>query len=417
MQALSERFGTWWRSASTDRPSQVALAGAEQKASRAGPLIAYDTLGQPVWSPRDYGAFAREGFMQNAIVYRSVRMIAEAAASIPLLLYVGDEEIERHPLLDLMRQPSHDATGTDFLEAWYGFLLVAGNAYVEAVAVDGTIRELHNLRPDRMKVLPGPNGWPEGYEYTAGGKCVRFTDEPVEGVRPILHTRLFHPANDHYGMSPIEAAATAIDIHNTASGWNKALLDNSARPSGALVYAASNGQMTEEQFARLKSELETNYQGAAHAGRPLLLEGGLDWKPLSLSPKDMDFIEAKNSAAREIALAIGVPPMLLGIPGDNTYANYAEAQRAFWRQTVLPLVNRMAQGFSSWLAPAYALGGRHSERELPGANAGVQFRPDLDQVEALNPEREALWARLQNVTFLTDDEKRAAAGYGVKPAI
>src|SRR4029079_9685812 len=165
------------------------------------------------------------------------------------------------------------------------------------------------------------DGWPEGYEYTVAGRSVRFIDEVASGVRPILHVRLFHPANDHYGMSPIEAAATAIDIHNTASGWNKALLDNSARPSGALVYAAANGPMTDDQFTRLKGELETSFQGARAAGRPLLLEGGLDWKPLSLTPKDMDFIEAKNVAAREIALAIGVPPMLLGIPGENTYSN------------------------------------------------------------------------------------------------
>ncbi len=380
-------------------PKSWRVQGAEfVKGSHVGPLIAYGNLGQPVWAPRDYTTFAREGFMQNAIVYRSVRMIGEAAATIPLLLYEGDTEIEAHPLLDLIRRPSHDHTGTDFFESWYGFLLVAGNAYVEAVALDGQLRELHILRPDRMKVIPGPDGWPEGYEYTAGGQSLRFQDEPVAGVRPILHVRLFHPVNDHYGMSPIEAAATAIDIHNTASGWNKALLDNSARPSGALVYAASNGQMTGEQFERLKSELETSFQGAAHAGRPLLLEGGLDWKPLSLTPKDMDFIEAKNSAAREIALALGVPPMLLGIPGDSTYSNYQEAQRAFWRQTVLPLVNRTAKAVSNWLAPAFG--------------GDLELRPDLDQVEAFASERDALWSRLQGVTFLTDDEKRAAAGYG-----
>jgi HK97 family phage portal protein len=247
---------------------------------------------------------------------------------------------------------------------------------------------------------------------------VRFVDDVVEGVRPILHLKLFHPINDHYGMSPIEAAATAIDIHNTASGWNKALLDNSARPSGALVYAASNGQMTEDQFTRLKSELETNFQGARQAGRPLLLEGGLDWKPLSLTPKDMDFIEAKNVAAREIALAIGVPPMLLGIPGDNTYSNYQEAQRAFWRQTVLPLVNRTARALSSWLSPAFetspARGGRLTERESSSANTRLELKPDLDQIEALAPERDALWKRLEAASFLTDDEKRAAAGYGAK---
>jgi hypothetical protein len=216
--------------------------------------------------------------------------------------------------------------------------------------------------------------------------------------------------------------ATAIDIHNTASGWNKALLDNSARPSGALVYAASNGQMTDDQFTRLKGELETNFQGARQAGRPLLLEGGLDWKPLSLSPKDMDFIEAKNVAAREIALAIGVPPMLLGIPGDNTYSNYQEAQRAFWRQTVLPLVNRTARALSSWLSPAFAtnpaLGGRLDSSFALGDSAprsrppsALELRPDLDQIEALAPERDALWKRLEAASFLTGDEKRAAAGY------
>ncbi|MBI1650835.1 phage portal protein [Hyphomicrobium sulfonivorans] len=370
----------------------------ELKASASGPLVAWEPLGRPAWSPRDYAAFAREGFMQNAIVYRSVRMVAEAAASVPLLLYRGDEEIERHPLLDLIAQPSPDHTVIDFTEAWYGFLLVSGNAYVEAVGVGGRLRELYVLRPDRMKVVPGPNGWPEAFEYSANGASVRFADEAVPGVRPILHTRLFHPDNDHYGMSPIEAAASAIDIHNQASAWNKALLDNSARPSGALVYAANGGNLTEAQFGRLRRELEEAFQGARNAGRPMLLEGGLDWKPLSLSPKEMDFIATKHAAAREIALALGVPPMLLGIPGDNTYANYQEAQRAFWRGTVLPLVQRLARGLSAWLAPAYG--------------GGLELRPDLDQVEALQSEREALWARIERASFLTQDEKRAAVGYG-----
>jgi len=368
------------------------------KASRAHRLVALEQLGQPQWTPRDYAAFAREGFMQNAIVYRSVRMVAEAAASIPLLLYEGPREIETHPLLDLIAHPSADHTSADFFESWYGYLLVAGNAYVEAVGIEGQLRELHALRPDRIKVIPGPDGWPEGFEYTIAGRSIRLQGEAVEDVRRVLHVRLFHPANDYYGMSPIEAAATAIDIHNQAAKWNKALLDNSARPSGALVYATREGQLTDEQFQRLKDELEAGFQGARHAGRPMLLEGGLDWKQLSLSPKDMDFVEAKNAAAREIALALGVPPMLLGIPGDNTYSNYQEASRSFWRQTVLPLVTRTAKAMSAWLAPAWG--------------GGLDLRPDLDQIEALAIERDQLWTRLERARFLTVDEKRAAAGYG-----
>jgi HK97 family phage portal protein len=367
------------------------------KASRAAPLVALEALGQPVWSPRDYAAFAREGLMQNAVVYRCVRMIAEAAASVPLLLYEGDEELETHPLRDLIARPNPGQVESDLFESWYGFLLVAGNAYLEAAAVGGRLRELHALRPDRMRVVPGADGWPEGFEYAAAGHTARLGGEAVPGVRRVLHVKLFHPVNDHYGLSPLEAAATAVDLHNTASRWNKALLDNSARPSGALVYT-SGGHLTGEQFERLKAELEDSFQGARNAGRPLLLEGGLDWKAMSLSPKDMDFIGAKHLAAREIALALGVPPMLLGIPGDNTFSNYQEATRSFWRQTVLPLVARTAKALSAWLAPAWG--------------GALTLRPDLDQIEALSAEREALWARLEKASFLTADEKRAAVGYG-----
>ena len=372
----------------------------ERKAGSAAPLIAVEGLGTPAWMPRDYTAFAREGMMQNPIVYRAIRMISEAAASVPLLLYEGDRELEEHPLLELMRRPGSGRTTADLLEAWYGYLLVSGNAYVEAVGSSDHLVALHVLRPDRMRVIPGSDGWPEAFEYAIDGRRLLLGGEVMPGVNRILHVKLFHPANDHYGLSPIEPAATAIDLHNTASRWNKALLDNSARPSGALVYTAG-GQLTGEQFKRLKAELETSFQGSRNAGRPMLLEGGLDWKAMSLSPRDMDFIEARHAAAREIALALGVPPMLLGIPGDNTYTNYQEANRTFWRQTVLPLVNRAAKSLSAWLGPAW--GGQ------------LELKPDLDTIEALSTEREALWSRVERSTFLTRNEKRAAVGYGPLP--
>ncbi len=379
------------------RKSQ-ALVLDDTKQSKTGPLIAFESSRQPVWTPRNYEAFAREGFMQNAIVYRCVRMIAEAAASVPLKLFMDGREVDTHPLLDLLSRPSRGQCGPDLLEAWYGYLLVAGNAYCEAVSIGGTLRELHVLRPDRMKVVPGGDGWPEAYDYALGGRSVRFSGEVAEGVSTILHLRLFHPANDYYGMSPIEAAGSAIDIHNAASRWNKALLDNSARPSGAIVHASQDGQMTEQQFNRLKSELETGFQGAANAGRPMLLDGGLDWRAMSLSPKDMDFIEAKNAAAREIALALGVPPMLLGVPGDNTYSNFQEASRSFWRQSIVPLVKRTGKAFGGWLGPAFS--------------GELDLRPDLDAIAALSSEREALWGRAETASFLTVNEKRAAVGYG-----
>ena len=367
----------------------------EAKASRALQAIALSVTGRPVWTPRDYGALAREGFQKNAVVHRAVRLVAEAAAAVPLSLVEGGRALSEHPLLTLLRRPNPREGGQRFLESVYGHLLVSGNAYVEAVGADGPPQELYAPRPDRMRVVPGGDGWPAAYEYRVGSALVRFP-VPEEGAAPVLHLTLFHPSDDHYGLSPMEAAATALDIHNAAGAWNKALLDNAARPSGALVVAGT--ALTDGQFERLKEELDSNYQGSGNAGRPLLLEGGLDWKPLSLSPKDMDFVEAKAGAAREIALAFGVPPLLLGLPGDNTHANYAEANRAFYRQTVVPLVKRTAEAVAQWLAPAF--------------RADLILEPDLDGIEALAGERESLWRRVGAANFLSEDEKREAVGYG-----
>ena len=381
----------------------LSWLGLSPKAARPrlpplGGSYALYVTGRPVWTPRDYAALAREGFQRNAVVHRAVRLVAEAAASVPLDLVGADAE--GHPLAALLARPNPREGGARLLESVFGHLMVSGNAYLEAVCLGGVPRELYALRPDRMRVVPGADGWPAAWDYAVGGRTLRF-DQGGEGVPPILHLTLFHPTDDHYGLSPMEAAATALDIHNAAGAWNKALLDNAARPSGALVFAGGGG-LSEAQFERLKGELEASYQGAANAGRPLLLDGGLDWKPLSLSPREMDFVEAKAGAAREIALAFGVPPLLLGLPGDNTHANYAEANRAFYRQTVVPLVRRTAEAVAHWLGPAFG--------------GAVSLVPDLDAIEALAPERESLWRRVAAADFLTADEKREAVGYARRDA-
>jgi HK97 family phage portal protein len=349
-----------------------------------------------VWSSRDSAAFAHEGYARNAIAYRCVRMIAEAAASAPLR--VGPED---HPLARLLARPNPEQTGVELLEAFYGHLQVSGNAFLEAASLDDSgPTELYVLRPDRMSVIPGADGWPVGWEHRVGANVRRFERDPVSNDAPILHLKLFHPADDFYGQSPMEAAAYSIDIHNAGGAWNKALIDNAARPSGALVFTGAGGadRLSEEQFRRLKQELEELHVGAANAGRPMLLEGGLEWRPMSLSPSDMDFIHARHAAARDIALAFGVPPMLLGIPGDNTYSNYREANLAFWRHTALPLAMKAARGVEAWLGDRWPDAG-------PAA-ATV----DVENVPALALEREALWTRLAMATFLTEDEKRRMAG-------
>lgn len=375
----------------------AAVERVAQKASATGPVVAYQTSGRVAWSPRDAVSLTRTGFCGNPVAFRSVKLIAEAAAALPLVLQDAERRYDTHPVMDLVRRPNVAQGQAELLEALYAQLLLSGNAYVEAVGTDGGVPlELHVLRSDRMSVVPGSDGWPVAYEYALGGRKHRF--DASGPMVPVCHIKNFHPQDDHYGFSPLQAAAMAMDVHNSASRWSKALLDNAARPSGAIVYRGAEGQgkLSDDQYDRLVREMESHHQGARNAGRPMLLEGGLDWKPMGFSPSDMEFHKTKEAAAREIALAFGVPPMLLGIAGDATYANYQEAHRAFYRLTVLPLATRVTAALAQWLAGF--------------SGDAVTLKPDLDQVSALAQERDAQWARVAGAAFLSTSEKRNLLG-------
>lgn len=377
-------------------------AALSRKDSAAAPLIAMRNLGRPVWTSRNYRAFAKEGYTQNVIAYRCIRMIAESAAAVKLLAYERNAELSEHPFLKVLSRPNPWQSGPELVDALISYFKISGNGFLEAVELDGEIRELYALRPDRMKAIAGRRGYPMAWEYSVDGTAKhRFDMDLSPGQQlPIVHLREFNPLDDWSGMSPVEAAAFAIDVHNAAGGYNKALLDNSAAPSGALVFDGgedSNGTLSDDQFARLKAQFSEKHTGPQNAGKPLLLEGGLKWEAMGMSPKDLEFVTGKREAAREIALAFGVPPMLLGIPGDNTYSNYQEARAALYEETVLPLVDKVCEALSNWVQPTYE---------------GLRIGYDLDAVEALSPRRTAIWDRVQKADFITTDEKREAVGYG-----
>ena len=262
---------------------QKPQSAPDQKASATGRVMAYHSAGRIAWSARDTVSLTKTGFCGNPVGYRVVKLIAEAAAAVPLMLTDGETRFSGHPILARLSDPNPAQTQGDFLEALYGQLMLSGNAYIEAVGADAD--ELHILRSDRMSLVPGRDGWPVAYEYTVDGRKHRFD---MTSAKPICHIRNFHPRDDHYGFSPMQAAAQALDVHNAASSWSKALLDNAARPSGAIVHSGQegNGGLSQEQFERLQFELESYHQGARNAGRPMLLEGGLDWKPMGFSPSE-----------------------------------------------------------------------------------------------------------------------------------
>ena len=387
----------WWfgRKAGRDAARPVLLRHAQGVAAEG-------------W-PRSYEAQVREAYLGNPVAQRAVRLVAESAASS--LVYatrVGSAETPTAagaaappPAFGWSPSPFRGGIVTSALmETVVTHLLLHGNAYLQVLLdADGMPAELFALRPERVSVEADAGGWPAAYLYKAGEARSRVAARDGLGKPGLVHLKSVHPLDDHYGLGCLGAAAGAVAIHNAASRWNKALLDNAARPSGALVYAPGDGSaLSADQFSRLQEELESQFAGAGNAGRPMLLEGGLSWQAMSLSPADMDFVGLKAAAAREIALAFGVPPMLLGLPGDSTYANYREANRALWRLTVLPMAERVLSGLGAALGAWWP---------------GLKLQVDVDQVTALAEDRERLWAQVSGAGFLSDAEKREMLGFGV----
>ena len=343
--------------------------------------------------PQSYEAQLKAGVLANPVAQRAVRLVSEAAGSAALHAMAARTQ-DAEAALALLRQR---VAGQSLIETLAAHVLLHGNGYAQiGHGADGLPARLYALRPDRVAIEQDATGWPVAYRYRAGESEVRYASEDAAGRTAIIHVKATNPADDHYGLGCLGAAAGAVAIHNAATQWNKALLDNAARPSGALLYAPGDGSvLAPEQFARLKEELESAFQGAENAGRPMLLEGGLSWQSMSLSPNEMDFVELKAAAARDIALAFGVPPMLIGMPGDSTYANYREANKALWRQSVLPLLAKLLGALGQGLRDFW-----------PELTLDV----DLNRLPALAEDRMLLWDRVEKADFLSTEEKRGMLG-------
>jgi HK97 family phage portal protein len=369
-----------------------AVPAIEKKSSQAWAL--HGNLPTARWNKRTYESFSREAYQFNVIAYSAITRVASAVSNIRWQVRSGDKVLTSHPLLDLLKRPNPAQSGHEWWTTRVGYAMLSGNIYDEAVISGERIIELWPLRPDRMKIVPGRLGLPSAFIYDMGGKKVRYASDPLTGQSPINHTKLFSPLDDWYGMSPIEAAAFGIDQHNEGVNWIQSLLQNSARPSGALI-VDSETPLGDDEYRHLKEEIETKYSGSDNAGRPMLLEGGLDWKQMGMSPVDMEILKAREMAARDISLAFGVPPLLLNIPGDNTYANYREARLGFYEDTIIPFVNYQLAELNHFFDPFFA---------------GARLEIAMDSIEAIAEKRMKQWAMADASDDITLNESRRMKG-------
>ena len=375
---------------------------------KEAPIVSYQSLGYDVSSKIAYNDLAKEGYSENAIVYRCINEIANNASRVKINLFRGDQEVDNHPLLDLLYKPSPTMSQVEWFQSVYSYLLISGNNYMLSVGGDNTPpTELYNLRPDRIKIRTGTRAMPVAYDYMLKGQVVEsYEVDQATGSSKVKHIKLFNPLDDYYGMSPIQASSVDIDQHNLANKHNVNLLQNGARPSGAVIFnpkdeTGGHVQLTDVQRNQLMNDVNQRFSGTGNAGKPMLLEGDFDWKEMGLSPKDMDFIQLKNMSAKDIALVYGVPSQLIGIPDSQTYSNFAEAKLALYNETIIPLLDRIQGDMNEWLVPMFN-------------EQGLELRYDIDSIPAMAEQRKRVF---ESVTagvrdgILTRNEAREQLGY------
>ncbi|QDP55403.1 MAG: putative portal protein [Prokaryotic dsDNA virus sp.] len=353
-----------------------------------------------------YQDLAKEGYLKNAIVYRCVNEISKGASAVPFIVKAGDQILEEHPLIDLLKRPNPLQSYSEFFNSLFGYVLLSGNAYILKVGAEqGTPKELHQLRPDRIVIKGSGNSIPDKYQYILNGRVQHTYEVDQEnGFSELKHIKLWNPLDDYYGLSPMSAAAVEIDQFNLSSKHNVNLLQNGARPSGAVIFKPQDDagfavNLTESQRQQLLTDLNNRFSGTANAGRPLLLEGDFDWREMGLSPKDMDFLNLKHMSATDIAMCFGVPSQLVGVPDAQTYSNVAEARLALYEETIIPHLRKLASDLNEWLVPMF------DDRLM------LEF--DIDSIPALSERRRKIYENVTSAVregIMTRNEAREIIG-------
>ena len=383
------------------------LFGTNPTEQKQTGMMGYFGVGTEEPKKYAYQDLAKEGYLKNAIVYRCVNEIAKGASAVPFMIKAGDQILEEHPLIDLLNRPNPLQSYSEFFNSLFGYLLLSGNAYVLRVGSEmGAPKELHQLRPDRIMIEGNGNAIPTKYKYVINGRLQNTYEVDQEnGYSELKHVKLWNPLDDYYGLSPMSAAAVEVDQFNMSSKHNVNLLQNGARPSGAVIFKPQDDagfavNLSESQRQQLLTDLNNRFTGTNNAGRPLLLEGDFDWKEMGLSPKDMDFLNLKHMSATDIALCFGIPSQLVGVPDAQTYANVAEARLALYEETIIPHLRKISSDLNEWLVPMF--------------DDRLRLEFDIDSIPALAERRKKIYENVTSAVregIMTRNEAREIIGF------
>lgn len=349
----------------------------------------------------DARAQIHEGYIQNAVVYRCVNIIAQAASGIGVKVFDGNgNELEKSFVNELLENPNPMQGRQSFVEAAISSYGITGQNFVIGLPYDGMRRpkgrpvQMYVLQPQCVKPY-GDKYIPDGFEIDKdNGTKERYP--MIDGKCAIAHFKNYNPTDPRVGLSPLYAAGAAVDVHNSSLNWNASLLENGARPSGIFT---GEGDPNSEVLDSIKKQLSDKHQGSRNAGKPMVLFGGMKFEPAMLNMKDLEFSQAIKDMAVLICSAFGVPFQLV-VQGESSMNNMKSAHENLYMDTVIPMVQGFYDELSRWLS---ALDGNEYKIKL-----------DLDTIPALEEKRERKRKSLREdvaLGLISRDEAREAMGY------
>ncbi len=355
----------------------------------------------------NYNAWAGEAFGKNSTSFFAIEKIAAKCGEIPLKLFRmqnGEEvEITEHPILRLLQMPNmREKTYSDFVASWVSYLKLAGESYIFTPAQDArSVQQLILIQPDMVRPKFDKLGTPTEFVIKLGSEDLTIKFE-TGGFFPINLTKTFNPLEQNRGFSPFGPLRFSVQLLNETNRFAVNFIQNRCSPPGLL---STEGTLKQQQVKQLERIIEEKYTGPQNAGRPMVLWGGLKWQSMTSTGKDQTtIIEGREYNDRDISRTLGVPPILLGIPGDSTFNNLLEAKRDFVLSTCKPIMQIFADSLNNWLLDS-------------AADQNLFLRPAIDMLPEIQEWRTASYEKVDKIRFLSFNEKRKLSGFETKEGL
>ena len=341
--------------------------------------------GRSLPSTYDFDNFFEEGYRRNAVIHTCANEIATSVAEPELLVEVmaegewvavKDDGSERAPgpalrLHRLLKRPNREQGQYEWLELMLLQVKVAGNSFTHKVRSNASLpAELWQLSPERIEIIPGGDGLVEQYKLQIGGG--QHVTIPAMDV---MHIKQPDLKDQYWGLSSVVPAAGAGDLDNQAIDYTRAFFKNAGAPAGLLKLKDKAKDPERKRLQQLWRERMTGNDGWHSIS---VLDADVEFQEVGSRPDKLKLDFVFDSTESRICSSFGVPPVIVGVRLGlirSTFANYREARRSFWRETLAPLYRRISDKMTEFIAAEFG--------------TGIRVRFELSGIEELQESQES----------------------------